>query len=107
MTNSRDKGKRGERALAAELCRLGLPARRGQQFNGLEGEDVICEALPHWHLECKFVERLDLRGAVEQAKTDAGARWWAVCHKRNRGEWLVTLPLQTMARLWHLDGPPS
>lgn len=104
MTNSREKGKRGERALAAELTRLGLPARRGQQFNGLEGDDVVCHALPDWHLECKWVERLNLYGAVEQAKTDAGSRPWAVCHRRNRGEWLVTLPLEAIARLWRLEG---
>ena len=55
---SREKGKRGEREFAS-LCReYGYAARRGQQYCGVEGDDVI--GLPGIHAEVKRVERLDL-----------------------------------------------
>ena len=41
MVNSKRKGNNGEREFA-KLCRFeGYDVRRGQQYNGLEGEDVI------------------------------------------------------------------
>ena len=42
MVNSISKGKVGERELSKELSRLfGVAARRGQQYSGVEGEDVV------------------------------------------------------------------
>ena len=45
MTNSKQKGNRGERELAAKLRDLGCPsARRTQQFCGNAGdEDIKCD----------------------------------------------------------------
>ena len=39
--NSKQKGAKGERELANILKEYGYNTRRGQQYNGLEGEDVV------------------------------------------------------------------
>ena len=39
--NSKQKGAKGERELANKLKDYGYNTRRGQQYNGLEGEDVV------------------------------------------------------------------
>ena len=58
MTNSRQKGARGERELAAVLREHGFECRRGQQFCGANGDaDVV--GLPGIHIECKRVESLN------------------------------------------------
>lgn len=86
---SREKGKRGEREFAS-LCReYGYAARRGQQYSGAGGEDVV--GLPGIHAEIKRVERLDLPAAIAQAARDAGGALPLVAHRRNRGEWLITM----------------
>jgi Holliday junction resolvase len=91
--NSRNKGAVGERELAAELNRLfGAKARRGQQYSGLEGEDVV--GLGNIHVECKRVEKLNIYEAIEQAVTDAkSVKIPAVFHRRNNKPWLVTVRL--------------
>ncbi len=90
--NSRDKGARGERELAAFLQSLGFEARRGQQNKGgSESPDVITN-LPGIHIECKRVEILRLQDAMAQAIRDAGPGLTpTVFHKRNKQGWLVTL----------------
>ena len=90
--NSREKGKRGERLWRDELRAQGYDARRGQQFaGGDDSPDVVCKALPlHW--EVKFVENLNLRDAVDQARRDCAAgKTPAVAHKRSNSPWLVTM----------------
>lgn len=90
--NSRNKGKRGERAWRDELRSAGYDARRGQQYSGgAESPDVICESLPKLHCEVKCVEKLNLDAACEQAQRDAGEKPWIVAHKKNRGPWKVTM----------------
>jgi hypothetical protein len=92
--NSRQKGAAGERELAAHFNRLlGTQARRGQQFSGLEGEDVV--GLPGIHVESKRVEALNLYDAVDQAVRDAdGKKVPVVFHRKNRKPWLVTFILE-------------
>lgn len=89
---SKDKGKRGERELAAYLRKHGvLDARRGQQYNGSDGSaDVI--GLPGYHIECKRTERFHIYDAIEQSVQDAreGERP-IVVHRKNRGDWLVIM----------------
>ena len=105
MVNSREKGKRAEISLAKELTKYGYECRRGQQYNGLEGEDVV--GLPHIHIECKAVERLNLRDAYQQSKDDAkDDQIPVVIHKKNRQPWLVTLNLNDfmmMYRCWERE----
>jgi hypothetical protein len=91
--NGNRKGKVGERELAAEFRRLfNVNARRGQQYNGIEGDDVV--GLPGVHVECKRVEKLNIDTAVLQAKRDAKeGEIPVVFHRKNRRNWLVTLEL--------------
>jgi Holliday junction resolvase len=89
--DSRAKGARGERELAALLVSHGCEARRGQQNKGgSESPDVIAN-LPGIHIECKRTETLSLYTAMAQAIRDAGTLTPTVWHKRNNKEWLVIL----------------
>ncbi len=98
--NSRQKGKRGERAWRDELRAQGYDARRGQQFCGSpDSPDVVCEDLPWAHFEVKAVERLNIEDAMAQARRDAGAKVPFVAHKRNFCGWLVTMDVDAFFRL--------
>ena len=100
MKNSRRKGAVGERELSKVLANHGYDCRRGQQYCGANGDaDVV--GIPGVHIECKRVERLDLVGAVDQAKRDAReGELPAVFHRRNRCEWLVTMPLDAWMEIY-------
>jgi hypothetical protein len=90
--NSCQKGKRGERAWRDELIAHGYQARRGRQYSGsCESPDVVCPDLPGFHFEVKTVERLRVHEAMAQAVNDAGQKIPVVAHKRNRGQWLMTM----------------
>lgn len=93
--NSRAKGARGELELAHYLSDRGYEARRGQQFSGSpDSPDVVCKPLERLHIECKFVEQLNLYNAVAQAAQDAGDDQVPICiHRRKRTDWHVTLTL--------------
>lgn len=92
MTNSRQKGARGEREWAAYLRDLGFgDARRGQQFSGSPDSPDVAGGIPCTHPEVKRVERLNLHDAMKQAVADAGDAIPYVAHRRNRDVWLVTL----------------
>lgn len=99
MINSRDKGKRGELELARKLREYGYDCRRGQQYSGANGDaDVV--GLPGIHIECKRVERLNLDDAMAQAMHDAHGKIPAVFHRKNHGEWHVTLGLEDFMRIY-------
>lgn len=84
--NSCQKGKRAERRAAEFLRSLGFGhARRGQQYSGIGGADVV--NVPGWHIEVKDDARVRLGtaglvAACEQAARDcpSGRRpcvlWW-------------------------------
>ncbi len=90
--NSISKGKRGEREFAG-ICRAnGYTARRSVQYAGgiEESEDIV--GLPGVHVEVKRVERLVLDDAMAQAVRDkSDQKIPVVAHRRNRGQWLVTM----------------
>ena len=95
--SQRDKGARGERLWAAECQKAGFENvhRVGQmQYQkGSEAPDVA--GLPGIHIECKNVERLNLRKAMEQSSEDAinegAGNMPIVAHKMNRKPGLVTM----------------
>lgn len=93
MTNSKRKGKIGELEWANFLKDHGFEdARRTQQYSGVGGTgDVI--GLDGHHCEVKRVEKLNLLKAMQQAQRDSEGtdNIPIVAHRRNRGEWLVTL----------------
>lgn len=100
--NSRAKGARAERELAKKLTEYGFECRRGQQFSGIEGEDVV--GLPFIHIECKNVQKLNLRDAMAQSERDAKEdQYPVVMHKKDRKPWLVTCNLDdfmTFYKAW-------
>ena len=101
MTNSREKGARGERELAGLFRDYGYEARRGQQYSGANGDaDVI--GLPGIHVECKRVERLNLYDAIAQAKSDAReGEVPCVFHRRDNCKWLVTMELDDWMNMYN------
>ncbi|MBZ4662789.1 MAG: hypothetical protein JG776_471 [Caloramator sp.] len=97
--NSKQKGARGERELAKKLKEYGYDTRRGQQYSGIEGEDVV--GLPGIHIECKRVERLNIHDAIAQAKRDRKAgQKPAVFHRKNNCSWLVTMELEDWIEIY-------
>ena len=100
MTNSRQKGSRFERTLAAALRDYGYECRRGQQYCGTNGDaDVI--GLPGIHIEAKHQERMSLYDWMEQAKRDARQdELPAVFHKKNNAEILVSMELADWIKLY-------
>lgn len=100
MTNSRAKGARGEREWA-KVCRDEgySEARRGQQFSGLEGEDVV--GLPGIHCEVKRVEKFMLYDAMEQSKRDAkNDQLPIVAHRRNNCRWVVIMDAEDWFKIY-------
>jgi len=103
VVNSREKGKHGEREWASVCREYGFTeARRGQQFSGIEGEDVV--GLPGIHCEVKRVERLNIHDAMEQAVEDSDDRIPIVAHRKNRKEWLVTMRAEDWFLLYQTWG---
>lgn len=98
--NSKQKGKRGELAIAHILQDRGYDARRSVQFCGANGDaDVI--GLPGVHIEVKAVERLNIEEAMQQSRTDARTMEIPVVfHKRSRKKWLCTLELEDFLDLY-------
>ena len=98
--NSKAKGAKGERELAGKLKEHGYNCRRGQQYNGLEGEDVV--GLDYIHIEVKRVQALNLDEAMEQAKRDSSEEQLpAVFHRKNNKKWKVTMELEDWIKLYN------
>lgn len=87
--DSRKKGKRGELEFSKVCREHGYEARRGQQYNGIEGDDVV--GLPGIHIEVKRVESLNIEKAMSQSKADAKGDIPIVAHRKNNHEWLITM----------------
>lgn len=92
--SARDKGARYELELVHILRDFyGYPVRRGYVFQ--HESDVI--GLQGVHIECKAVERLNIRKAYKQAVEEALERADGVpvvFHHKNREGWLVTMSLE-------------
>ena len=100
MTNSKQKGARGEREFA-KFCNFeGYTVRRGQQYNGIEGED--CVGLPGIHIEVKRTERLNIYDAMDQSINDARNtdNIPIVAHKRNNKYWVITMEAEDWFKLY-------
>lgn len=95
MVNSRRKGKEAEQEWCAKLGQHGFEARRAQQYRGTrDSADVLCTELDEileFHAEVKRVEALNITATMRKAVEDAGGKRPYVAHRRNRGEWLVTM----------------
>ena len=100
--NSLAKGKRGERELAKKLKEYGYDCRRGQQYSGIEGDDVV--GLDGIHIECKRVERLQLTDAMLQSRRDSKEdEIPVVMHRKNHEDWMVTMLLDDWIKLYNQE----
>ncbi len=88
---SRDKGKRGEREVAALLREHGFAARRGQQYQGGPGSPDVVHDIPNVQIEVKMREKLSLYPVLEQTKKEAKGIVPVVFHRRNKKPWVVVL----------------
>jgi len=98
MVNSKRKGKDGELDFAKFCREHGYSCRRGQQYNGLDGEDVV--GLPFLHVEVKRVEKLNLEDALAQSIRDSQGLTPIVAHRRNHTPWKVTMLAEDFMRLY-------
>ena len=121
MTNSRDKGSRGEREAASVLRReLGVQVERSVQRSGkgLYGPAdllVFDEAgdLSRLAVEVKRVESISVAKLVEfvrQAREDAEDAPSVVMHRKNSDPWLVSMHVcdfvrvaRAVVKLWEVN----
>ncbi len=96
----REKGARGERMLRDELRALGFEeVTRGFVWN--HTSDLV--GLEDIHPEVKFVEKLNIRAALNQAEEEAEKRkdgMPTVFSKTSRKPWIVTMNLEDWAKLY-------
>lgn len=94
--NSKRKGSGGEREFAAIMTAAGFDSHRNDQRRpggGYGNPDISAQGLENLHFEVKRVEHLNISQAMAQAIADAAGRVPIVAHRKNRGEWFVTLRL--------------
>lgn len=96
--NSKAKGKRGELDFIHLLRdEFGIKAERTNQYCGNSGkaDDIVIDNISNFfHIEIKRREKkLSIFGAYEQAKNDNKDinKIPIVLHRKDRGEWLITL----------------
>ena len=105
--NSTEKGKAGEREFANLCKKHGInDARRGQQYSGIEGKDVV--GLNGIHVEVKRVERLNVSRAMKQSMDDSKDNEIPiVAHRKNREPWYITMRAEdwfTLYKRWTENG---
>lgn len=101
---SREKGKRGERYVVNQFKEYGYNnAHRTAQFKGNTGQAGDIEGIDYIHAEVKFVERLDLYGAMNQAIRDSKTtkKIPAVYHKKSNMDLLVTMRFKDWIELYN------
>lgn len=98
---SKEKGKRGEREVAALLRSFGFQARRGQQFSGSDDSPDVVHSIPGLHIEVKRSETFAPYAAMKQAIRDVGEApdIPVVFHRRNNQEWLTVLRSDDFLRM--------
>lgn len=104
---SQRKGRRGEIELSEKLSAYGYAVRPGaaMSFGGVP--DVA--GLPGIHIEVKRRECPDIPAALRQAATDAerfGDGLPVVFWRKNRGEWVALLSLESFMELYGKGAAP-
>lgn len=106
--NSKRKGTAGEHELVNILHGYGIRAFRNDQIfkSGQNNPDVEAEISgTKIHLEVKRVEKLNVSAAVAQAERDAAEGYLpVVAHRRNREQWLITIPLKALLEILNNGG---
>ena len=98
---SQRKGRTGELELVRVLNDLGVPAEPGLPMSYGLTADIV--GVPGIHVECKRVEHLNITEAMSQSIEDS--RKFAdglptVFHRRNRGDWMVTMRLSDWVKMY-------
>lgn len=89
---SKEKGKRYERHIANIFKDFGFNARRTVQYKGTgDSFDVEADTPIPLNIECKYVQKLNLRKAYTQAEQEATGGTTIICHGKPREVDLVTL----------------
>lgn len=97
--NSRRKGKAAELEWVHWLrTKLGVKARRGQQYSGTPDSPDVESSIEGIHWEVKRRESEAPRKWMEQAFKDAGVDVPVVAFRRNRTEWLLCLRADDIER---------
>jgi hypothetical protein len=96
--SSLDKGKRGERELAAYLNERGFESRRGRQYSGDPSAPDIISTLPFF-IECKRTESISIYPVLEKARQDAGDQPTVIFHRRNNRPWITILSAEEFLKL--------
>lgn len=98
---SQRKGAAGERELGQILREYGYSCDRGGSLSFGEVPDL--SGLPGIRIEVKRVEKLNVCEAMEQSIHDSERMrdgMSALCHRRNRKPWLVTMRLEDWMRIY-------
>ena len=102
--NSKQKGKRGERYVVNKFKDRGYQCNRTSQFKGNTGRADDIEGIDYIHAEVKFVERLNISDAMEQAVRDnfmSDRRAFpTVFHKKNNEKLMVTMRFDDWINLY-------
>lgn len=103
--NSKKKGKKGELYVVNEFKKYGYECNRTAQFKGNTGRADDIEGIDYIHCEVKFVEKLNLEEAMNQAIRDSLASdrkaFPTVFHKKNYKELLVTMRFDDWINLYN------
>lgn len=103
--NSKQKGKRGELYVVREFKKAGYECNRTAQFKGNTGRADDIEGIDYIHAEVKFVEKLNINVAMDQAVRDSQASerdaMPTVFHKKNYGDLLVTMRFEDWLKLYN------
>lgn len=92
MTNSRQKGKRGEREVVHLLKAYGFEAHRGQQFKGTADSPDVIHNMTGFYIEVKWRQSLNLYDTLQIADNEKKDEDTSlIFHKKNGKPWLVTL----------------
>ena len=73
------------------LSKMGVPARRAQQYCGLAGTADLKTEVDKVHFEVKRYARIGACRFFDQAVRDAGKHLPVVAMREDRGEWLIMM----------------
>lgn len=103
--NSKQKGKKGELYVVNKFKEYGYNCNRTAQFKGNTGRADDIEGIDYIHAEVKFVEKLNIENAMNQAIRDSIASDResipTVFHKRNYHELLVTMRFSDWIKIYN------
>lgn len=96
----REKGKRGEREVAALIReQWGIDARRGRQYRGTDDSPDVVAPIAGVAVEVKFRQQGSPAAWLQEAADAAPQQIPLVFHRRTRAEWIVSVRAVDVPRL--------